>query len=63
MERGISFAREAGYARLELWTTADLERAGRLYEAVGFRVVSETRERAFGTEVLSRHMELTLDER
>jgi GNAT superfamily N-acetyltransferase len=63
MERCISFAREAGYARLELWTTANLERAGRLYEAVGFRVVSETRERAFGTEVLSRHMELPLERR
>jgi GNAT superfamily N-acetyltransferase len=61
VERCISFARSAGYSRIELWTTANLEAAGRLYEAAGFRVVRETRERAFGTEVLSRHMELDLD--
>jgi GNAT superfamily N-acetyltransferase len=60
VERCISFAREAGYARIELWTTADLEAAGRLYEAFGFEVVREVREVAFGTEVLSRHMELKL---
>jgi GNAT superfamily N-acetyltransferase len=57
VERCISFARDAGYARLELWTTANLEAAGRLYEATGFRVVREAREAAFGTEVVSRHME------
>jgi GNAT superfamily N-acetyltransferase len=61
VERCVSFARETGYARLELWTTADLEAAGRLYRASGFRVVREARERQFGTEVLSRHMELALD--
>jgi GNAT superfamily N-acetyltransferase len=60
VERCVAFAREAGYDRIELWTTANLEAAGRLYEAAGFRVVRETRERAFGTEVLSRHMELEL---
>jgi GNAT superfamily N-acetyltransferase len=60
VERCISFAREAGYACLELWTTANLAAAGRLYEAFGFEVVREVREEAFGTEVLSRHMELEL---
>jgi GNAT superfamily N-acetyltransferase len=60
VERCISFARDAGYSRVELWTTADLEAAGRLYETFGFRVVREVREQAFGTEVLSRHMELEL---
>jgi GNAT superfamily N-acetyltransferase len=60
VERCISFAREAGYGRIELWTTADLEAAGRLYEAFGFEVVREVREEAFGAEVLSRHMELKL---
>ena len=60
VERCIGFAREAGYGRLELWTTANLEAAGRLYETFGFSVVREVREEAFGTEVLSRHMELEL---
>ena len=60
VERCIAFARDAGYARLELWTTANLEAAGRMYEAFGFSVVREVREDAFGTEVLSRHMELEL---
>ncbi len=61
VERCVSFAREAGYSRLELWTTANLEMAGRLYEAFGFQVVREEREAPFGPEVLSRHMELRLD--
>jgi GNAT superfamily N-acetyltransferase len=60
VERCIGFAREAGYARIELWTTANLEAAGRLYETFGFEVAREVREEAFGTEVLSRHMELEL---
>jgi GNAT superfamily N-acetyltransferase len=60
VERCIEFAREAGYARIELWTTENLVAAGRLYETFGFRVVREVREEAFGTEVLSRHMELEL---
>jgi GNAT superfamily N-acetyltransferase len=60
VERCIAFARDAGYARIELWTTANLEAAGRLYEAFGFSVAREVREEAFGTEVLSRHMELEL---
>jgi GNAT superfamily N-acetyltransferase len=61
VERCIEFAREAGYSRIELWTTANLEAAGRLYESTGFELVSEEREEAFGTEVLGRHMELELD--
>jgi GNAT superfamily N-acetyltransferase len=60
VERCVAFARAAEYARLELWTTANLEAAGRLYEKFGFEVVREVREEAFGTEVLSRHMELEL---
>jgi GNAT superfamily N-acetyltransferase len=60
VERCIAFAREAGYERIELWTTADLAAAGRMYETFGFEVVREVREKIFGTEVLSRHMELAL---
>ena len=60
VERCIGFARDAGYARLELWTTANLEAAVRLYETFGFGVVREVREQAFGAEVVSRHMELEL---
>jgi GNAT superfamily N-acetyltransferase len=60
VERCVAFARATEYARLELWTTANLEAAGRLYETFGFEVVREVREEAFGTEVLSRHMELEL---
>ena len=60
VERCVAFAREAGYARVELWTTANLEAARRLYDGAGFEVVREVREEAFGTEVLSRHMELAL---
>jgi GNAT superfamily N-acetyltransferase len=60
VERCIGFARDAGYPRIELWTTANLESAVRLYEAFGFDVVREVREEAFGTGVLSRHMALEL---
>jgi hypothetical protein len=41
-------------------TTANLEVAGRPYDAFGFRTFREEREKAFGTEVLSRHMALDL---
>jgi GNAT superfamily N-acetyltransferase len=60
LERCVAFARGAGYARMELWTTADLEAARRLYERAGFRVVREERESPFGIEVTSRYMELSL---
>ena len=60
VERCISFAREAGYERLELWTTSDLEAAGRLYEAVGFRLVREEIEQRFGTHITSQFMALEL---
>jgi GNAT superfamily N-acetyltransferase len=60
VERCTAFAREAGYERLELWTTSDLEAARRLYEAAGFRIVREEVERRFGTRIRSQFMVLAL---
>jgi GNAT superfamily N-acetyltransferase len=60
VERCIAFARKAGYERLELWTTSDLEAAGRLYDAAGFRLVREEIEQRFGTRITSQFMALEL---
>jgi GNAT superfamily N-acetyltransferase len=60
VERCVEFASEAGYERVELWTTSDLVGARRLYDAAGFSVVLEYSEERFGTTITSQRMALGL---
>jgi GNAT superfamily N-acetyltransferase len=56
----VSFAREAGYRRLVLWTHSFQKSARKIYEAAGFRLASEEPTHSFGVEVISETWELDL---
>jgi GNAT superfamily N-acetyltransferase len=48
VQQCIHFAREAGYARMSLWTHSVLASARRIYEAAGMRIVKTETHGAFG---------------
>ena len=56
----VSFAREAGYRRLVLWTHSFQKSARKIYQAAGFRLASEEATSSFGVEVVSETWELEL---
>lgn len=56
----VEFARSAGYTELTLWTDDVLVAARRLYEAAGFRLVSEERHHAFGRDLVGQRWSLAL---
>jgi DNA-binding MarR family transcriptional regulator/ribosomal protein S18 acetylase RimI-like enzyme len=59
----IAFARERGYAKLMLWTHANLTAARAIYAQLGFRLVKRARHRTFGASVLGEYWELPLKPR
>jgi GNAT superfamily N-acetyltransferase len=60
LEGLLSFAREAGYERMELYTFSDLEAAGRLYRGAGFERVSAERSRLWSRDMVWERYELRL---
>ena len=60
VEACTSFAAEAGYDTIVLWTNDVLMSARRIYEAAGFRLVDEERHHSFGHDLVGQHWELAL---
>ncbi|MFC4942364.1 GNAT family N-acetyltransferase [Pseudonocardia sp. GCM10023141] len=60
VETCVGFAVDAGYRRMQLWTTDVLETAQRIYRAAGFRLVAEEPFTEFGPELLGRTYALEL---
>jgi GNAT superfamily N-acetyltransferase len=56
----ISFARNAGYQRMKLWTNHPLTAARRVYLQRGFTLVSEDEHESFGAQLRGQVYELAL---
>ncbi len=60
VEACVSFARDAGYRKVRLWTHSVLESARRIYEGAGFRIVETAIHDEFGKPEQGETWELAL---
>jgi DNA-binding MarR family transcriptional regulator/N-acetylglutamate synthase-like GNAT family acetyltransferase len=56
----ISFAREAGYRKMTLWTQSNLNAARHIYASAGFRLVKQEPAKQFGYEMMTETWDLKL---
>ena len=56
----LAFARQAGYARMVLWTNDPLASAARIYRAAGFTLTHEEPHHSFGHDLVGQTYELDL---
>lgn len=56
----LSFARQAGYRKVTLWTDSLLVAARHIYETAGFQLMEEFPERIFGHDLVGQTWELEL---
>jgi GNAT superfamily N-acetyltransferase len=56
----VDFARQAGYARLQLWTNDVLAAARRVYLRHGFTLIASEPHRSFGADLVGQTYELDL---
>ncbi|MFF8881984.1 GNAT family N-acetyltransferase [Streptomyces flaveolus] len=60
VEQSLTFAREAGYRSVTLWTTDKLVSARRIYEHFGFVLVDEEPRHSFGRDLVGQNWALDL---
>jgi GNAT superfamily N-acetyltransferase len=56
----ITFARQAGYSRMMLWTVDMLTQARRIYKRAGFELVKAEPKHQFGFEMMDEIWEMDL---
>lgn len=60
VDQALSFARQAGYRRMVLWTNHPLVAARRIYLDRGFALVAEEPHHSFGVDLVGQTYELAL---